>query len=384
MAIDRPRLHCHTPFQHYQMYHRDSDSSYGNSVFNYTYNINSAPLCGGGFWNSVLGGIGMGIGNLFGGMLGNIFGGFGFGGCFGGGMFGGGFPSFFGGGMMSPFSLYGNSYLNNPAKFWSIEPKNKDKNTDNTRNKKTSGKDAPDNKTAKPDKTADPDKNADEPKTLTGDELSDLIKKAGDDPQKLQALLDDKKYNLTEAQKKQINDKIKKLNDDAAKKAKEDAEAQAEELRKAQEDDDQRRWPAENWNKTPADVSKVTVTNKKYTKGDGKITIDNLKGAYDSKMNPVEGNTKLVSNKKYSNTNYPEFLSISDNDGNLHKYKCVGLTKDGYAVYKTPDSDENKNYYVAVYDTEEQKYKLVQDGINDPSGTIKPGKPDKQDFDTEE
>ena len=122
--IPRPRLHCHTSFKHYQMYHRDSDSGYGNSVFNYTYNINGGQICGGGFWGGVLGGIGMGIGNFLGSILGGFgFGGFGFGGgCFGGGMFGGGMPffgggmpflgggGFFGGGMMSgPYAISGDN-----------------------------------------------------------------------------------------------------------------------------------------------------------------------------------------------------------------------------------------------------------------------------------
>lgn len=90
--VNVPRIHCHSAYKHYHMFHNNSGSSYGNSVFNTTYNFNGGTMCGGGFWGGLLGGFGMGLGaglmNLFGGL-------------FGGGMFGGGmsfgFPMFGGG-----------------------------------------------------------------------------------------------------------------------------------------------------------------------------------------------------------------------------------------------------------------------------------------------
>ena len=92
-----PKLHCHSSFAHYDMFHCNRSSSYGNSVFNTTYNFNGGTICGGGFWGGFLGGIGMGLGA---GIMNFLTGGMG---MFGGGMgmFGGGFPmmNMFGGNM---------------------------------------------------------------------------------------------------------------------------------------------------------------------------------------------------------------------------------------------------------------------------------------------
>ena len=84
-----PRIHCHSAFKHYHMYHSGHDSSYG-SVFNTTYNFNGGTMCGGGFMGGLWGGLGMGLGaglmNLFGGLFGGGMGfGFPMGGIFGGG-----------------------------------------------------------------------------------------------------------------------------------------------------------------------------------------------------------------------------------------------------------------------------------------------------------
>ncbi len=109
--VNIPRIHCHSAFKHYEMFHSCSDSSYGNSIFNTTYNFNGGTMCGGGFWGGLLGGLGMGLGagimNFLGG--GSMFGG----GLFGGGMFGGGMGMFgnfgmFGGGF-SPFASIWNN-----------------------------------------------------------------------------------------------------------------------------------------------------------------------------------------------------------------------------------------------------------------------------------
>lgn len=81
-----PKLHCHSSFEHYEMYHANRSSGYGNSVFNTTYNFNGGTICGGGFWGGLFGGLGMGLGaGLMSWLGGGMFGG-------GMGMFGGGFP----------------------------------------------------------------------------------------------------------------------------------------------------------------------------------------------------------------------------------------------------------------------------------------------------
>ena len=74
------RIHCHSAFKHYEMFHSGHDSGYGNSVFNTTYNFNCGyGGFGGGFWGGLWGGLGMGLGA---GLM-NLL---------GGNMFGGGFP----------------------------------------------------------------------------------------------------------------------------------------------------------------------------------------------------------------------------------------------------------------------------------------------------
>ena len=120
MSLERPRLHCHSAFRHYQMFHREHDSSYGNSVFSTTYNITGGQICGGGFFGGLWGGICMGLGAGIMSFLGRTFGGFSFGNFGGFGGFGGGF----GGMMASPFSLMGNSALFNPTNFWNIGNRN--------------------------------------------------------------------------------------------------------------------------------------------------------------------------------------------------------------------------------------------------------------------
>lgn len=95
--VNVPRIHCHSAYKHYHMFHNNSGSSYGNSIFNTTYNFNGGTMCGGGFWGGLLGGFGMGLGaglmNLFGGLFGGGMGfGFPMGGMFGGGFGFGGFP----------------------------------------------------------------------------------------------------------------------------------------------------------------------------------------------------------------------------------------------------------------------------------------------------
>ena len=143
------RLHGRTALQHDLCYHvfHDDSSSYGNSIFNTTYNFNGGMMCGGGFFGGMLGGFGMGLGAMFGNMLGGLFGGFGgfsgFGGF--GGMFGGfgGFSPFgmFGGGGVSPFSSwFGGSRRADGAGGKDKETKTKD--TDTQSKHKCEGKDA--------------------------------------------------------------------------------------------------------------------------------------------------------------------------------------------------------------------------------------------------
>ena len=102
--VNVPRLHGRTPLQRNlcrTIFH--NDSSYGNSVWNVTYNFNGGPF-GNNFGSGFLNGIGMGIGAGIVGLFGKAAGGFnnwcsniGNFGCFGGfSNFGGftGFPMF--------------------------------------------------------------------------------------------------------------------------------------------------------------------------------------------------------------------------------------------------------------------------------------------------
>lgn len=123
-----PRIHCHSAFKHYEMFHCNNSGGYGNSIFNTTYNFNGGSMCGGGFWGGLFGGLGMGLGaglmNFLGGGLGMFGGGFGMMNMFGG------FP------MMGYLGLGGkNENVNNH------KTKNKD-NNEETEAKKCGGKDA--------------------------------------------------------------------------------------------------------------------------------------------------------------------------------------------------------------------------------------------------
>ena len=122
-----PRIHCHSAFKHYEMYHCNQSSGYGNSIFNTTYNFNGGDICGGGFWGGLFGGLGMGLGaglmnmftggmNMFSGM--NMFGG-------GIGMFGGGFP------MMNFWGMGGGSSQNVDGAGGKSKAKAKDNDNDN-------------------------------------------------------------------------------------------------------------------------------------------------------------------------------------------------------------------------------------------------------------
>lgn len=117
-----PRIHCHSAFKHYHMYHNRSSRDYG-SVFNTTYNFNGGGFSGGGFWGGLMGGLGMGLGaglmNLFGGLFGGgMFHGMG---MFGGGMFGG-FPM-----MGGLWGGYGGSRTGDGAGGKAKESKTKEK-----------------------------------------------------------------------------------------------------------------------------------------------------------------------------------------------------------------------------------------------------------------
>ena len=119
-----PRIHCHSAFKHYEMFHSHS-SSYGSSIFNTTYNFNGGSICGGGFFGGLLGGLGMGLGaGLMNFLGGGLFGGMGmFGGgmgMFGSGMgmFGNGFP------MMN---WWGGSRTHTDGAGGKDKPKNDDK-----------------------------------------------------------------------------------------------------------------------------------------------------------------------------------------------------------------------------------------------------------------
>lgn len=87
--VNRPRIHCHSAFQHYEMYHWDCGNS---DTYNTTYNFNGGSIFGGSFGGGFMNGLGFGLGA---GIM-SLFG-FGGGGGWGGGCFGGGYPMFGGG-----------------------------------------------------------------------------------------------------------------------------------------------------------------------------------------------------------------------------------------------------------------------------------------------
>ena len=187
--VNIPRIHCHSPLKHYLMHHYNySDSSYGNSVFNTTYNFNGGSMCGGGFWGGLLGGLGMGLGaglmNLLGG---GMFGG-GMG-MFGGSMFGGGM-GMFGGGMFGGFSPITSWWGGSQAKTSTDGAGGKDKPTD------TECKNKDEKILTDLGKELD---NLSKKETITQEEINELIakiKKCKDESDDIHKDADDDHYKL--------------------------------------------------------------------------------------------------------------------------------------------------------------------------------------------
>lgn len=326
MAIDRPRLHCHhTARQHYLMFHRDCDSSYGNSVFNYTYNIQGCNMLSGNMWTTLKAGFSWALGTTLGRF---IFGSF----ANPGGCFGGGFDlSPWNAMTTTPFSLYGNSYLNNSANFWSIPSRN-----NNTESPKSPKPSTPDNKTAAPNEKTDA------PKTLTNEELADLIKNAGDDPKKLQELLDPEKYNLNNEQKTKIKDKIKELNEAAAKKTPEDAETEAEPKKKAEEV------------KTKQEQDKINRA-KSYLNGYKNATSNELNSINNLNVIDTSGLVNNINDALIQKVENNQ-IEIKTSSGITVKYKLITTTKFGEEVYM---SNKNHQHYILQKDSKGD-FSLVQ------------------------
>ena len=340
MGVDRPRLHCHSAFKHYQMYHRNCGNDYDNSVFNCTYNINGGNICGGGFWGGILGGIGIGIGNMLGGLLGGFgMGGFGMGG-FGFGM--GGFPSFFGGGMN--FSPMTSSYLFNPTNFWNINPNNNnnDKGINSPNKKKQTNTEKPEDTTG-----VNPNDNSKaEPKKLTDEEFNKLIE-GEKTPDELDKILNDNKDKLTEEQK----GKIETAKENAIKKAKTDADAAAEEKAGAENKFDVNTI-------TLKDVEKIIENIDKISDGDAIRLLGDRANEDDETVAVPRNYAELLLAQKTGYTiKFCKNTGIRDNssdtvEGTIIKTenvsndrkKCTVTVQDTYGAHKLLLDFENREF----------------------------------------
>lgn len=418
MPVDRPRLHCHSAFKHYQMYHRNcGGSDYGNSVFNYTYNINGGNICGGGFWGGLFGGIGMGIGNMLGGLLG----GFGMGGLFGGfgmGGFGMGGFSPFGNGFgfgMGGFSPFGN---------WGLGGSNGTDETGRVGNgkstKKSSGKDKCEDKDQNTiqgfqDRRNELLKTKDKDKALVlYNEIVDKIKEPEDESHKdsnigiYKRILDSLKtaYDFTLENEKEPDGKAKSAevkgaanngngnaveqpgagngNGDAVEQPgagngngrvdnNPDADHNADEgiqtlIETAK---------TKEYHSLDKDI-KVNLP-KDYSWVNGQDITEKSIYAHDESKNTSDvvpfNNNYHYSNEKFKgsdgkNTNYPRYIMITTKQGNTYCYKCQ-KADDKTAYYTTPKEDRNNNVYCLTI--KDGKVVLLQT-----KGLIGMGDPDTQ------
>lgn len=375
MAIDRPRLHCHSAFKHYQMYHRDCGSDYGNSVFNYTYNINGGNICGGGFWGGLWGGIGYGIGNFLGGLFGGGF----------------GFNNWFGGNfnlspynMMTttPFSLYGNSYLFNPANFWSVNSNNNDDNN----SKKAAKKQKPEAEDA--DAALNKNQNTETPSEKEIKDIDGLLDELENNPDaeldedKIKALIENetdldkleklqKKYGdkLSDSLKNALNTKIDKLKGIADNEEDDGSDIELE----PEDTDINSAIEITEWNTVNGPLNFSCPEGYSWV-GDKDITNMPLALARDGSKEtkdvvPANGDYKY-SNEKFGDTNYPLYMTIRTEKDNLYRYKCV-KANERTAVYTTPKSDINHNVYCVVV-KDSQIYLYQTESLGKENGYTKP------------
>ena len=358
------RINCHSAFKHYEMFHsRGGDviniGSNNTTIFNM-----GAGFGGGSFWSGFGYGLGNGLGSIFGG-----FGNFGFGmspfgmGGFGFGMSPFGLGNIFGGGSNRVDSHSdGKGKVKDKNEDKHVECKDPDRKIINDLGSKV--KDTIGNKDAKP-----ADVKA----------LYEKIKKAKTDSEK--------EPNHTETDKKDYENMLGTLKNYAKEKGwgdldndkfgindnKPAAQAPATDNNgkvNAGSDAKNNVNGTEPWSNISAwnDDKSLLPTHITLPDGYSKLgpneTIENIDRVHDNsgKTDDVKGDTKK-STETYKaqdeNTTFPKYLAITTGANKTYNYKTIGMSN-GYPIYGTPKSDENKNVYVMCKEKSTGKVVLLQ------------------------
>lgn len=379
------RINCHSAFKHYEMFHsRGGDviniGSNNTTIFN-----TGAGFGGGSFWSGFGYGLGNGLGSIFGGLFGGNMGGFG---NFGFGMS----PFGMGGFGMSPFTnlfmtpfggISGFNLLDRLTKSKdSEEGKGKVKNDNEDKHaeckdpdqKKINkfrddvqdiqGLDNPDKAKvkAKYDEIVKAKKDQDDThkaeNTAAYDNLLEDLQKLAD--KNGWGKLDDKDFGIDKSAKKPVAPEVKDdatENKQTAKKPITDNNGNVNDSNDAKNNaNGTEPWSnVSAWNNDRSLIPHHITLPDGYSKLAPNDTIDSIDKVHDNsgKTKDVKGDTKK-STETYKaqdeNTTFPTYLAITTNVNKTYNYKTIGMSN-GYPIYGTPQSDENKNVYVMCKDS---------------------------------
>lgn len=294
--VNVPRLHCHSAFKHYEMFHCNRESSYGNSIFNTTYNFNGGGFCGGGFMGGLWGGLGMGLGaglmNLFGGLFG---GGMGFGGMGGMNMWN------WGGGGVSD-GAGGKDKVKTETKIVEKECDDIDK--------------------AKQNSLDDKVYNLGKQKTITADEIAKLKKE-----------IEDAKAKSDEHHKTEDNkayDKLLRRLNDIKPTQQPETNPDPETVSNQKTNTDQ------NPNPNPIDTNGTSITLQFGTRIKKKDTIDDtIKGKLDgTKTENGKITTYILDSSKIPGQKFGLKYKVSLNPDGTYNVKCINIKKHNCSAHK--------------------------------------------------
>lgn len=369
------RINCHSAFKHYEMFHsRGGDviniGSNNTTIFNM-----GAGFGGGSFWSGFGYGLGNGLGSIFGG-----FGNFGFGmSPFGMGGFG---MSPFTNLFMTPFGgISGFNLLDRLTKSKDSEDKHAEcKDPDQKKINKfrddvqdIQGLDNPDKAKvkAKYDEIVKAKKDQDDThkaeNTAAYDNLLEDLQKLAD--KNGWGKLDDKDFGIDKSAKKPVAPEVK---DDATENKQTAKKPTTDNNGKVNAGNDAKNnangtEPWSNisaWNNDRSLIPRHITLPDGYSKLAPNDTIDSIDKVHDNsgKTKDVKGDTKK-STETYKaqdeNTTFPTYLAITTNVNKTYNYKTIGMSN-GYPIYGTPQSDENKNVYVMCKEKSTGKVVLLQ------------------------
>lgn len=365
------RINCHSAFKHYEMFHsRGGDviniGSNNTTIFN-----TGAGFGGGSFWSGFGYGLGNGLGSIFGGLFGGNMGGFG---NFGFGMS----PFGMGGFGMSPFTNLFMTPFGGISGFNLLDRLTKSKDSEEGKGKVKD--DSISNKNidyAKLNKLFERKNNlleAKDPKLADLEKLKNDIDKLAKD---LDGNDDGNDNDYITQLKRGLDDKISELKgkESATKPAVSEVKGNAEENKsaaqapvadnngKVNDSNDAKNnangtepWSnVSAWNNDNNLIPRHITLPNGYSKLAPNDTIDSIDKVHDNsgKTKDVKGDTKK-STETYKaqdeNTTFPTYLAITTNVNKTYNYKTIGMSN-GYPIYGTPQSDENKNVYVMCKDS---------------------------------